>query len=142
MNYISFDSFRTCLNDLSSNQFHFAQKTGLSYFAKLVSCFLSAPILLQLHWRQDVLLYHTFCWRNINLFWIVRMFSKIILVYVALFVASSQSSSIPMFGWILSDAIWGIVELALEVKLVELEVRWKKRGFDYIPLKCLKHYIW
>ena len=49
------------------------------------------------------------------------MFSKIILVYVGLFVASSQPSNIPMFGWILSDAIWGIVELALEVKLVELE---------------------
>ena len=40
----------------------------------------------------------------------VRMFSKIILLYVALFVTTSQSSSVPMLGWILSDAFWGIVE--------------------------------
>ena len=45
------------------------------------------------------------------------MSSKIILVYVALFLASSQSSSVPMLGWILSDAIWGIVEYGPEFSL-------------------------
>ena len=45
------------------------------------------------------------------------MSSKFILVYVALFVASSQSSSIPLLGWIVSDAIWGIVEYGPELSL-------------------------
>ena len=49
----------------------------------------------------------------------VIMFSKIILVYVGLFVASSQSLNIPMFGWILSDAIWGIVEYGSEFSLYQ-----------------------
>ena len=38
------------------------------------------------------------------------MSSKMILVYLVLFVASSQALNIPMLGWILSDAVWGIVE--------------------------------
>ena len=45
------------------------------------------------------------------------MSSKIILVYMALFLASSQSSSVPMLGWILSDAFWGIVEYGPDFSL-------------------------
>ena len=60
------------------------------------------------------------------------MFSKIILVYVGLFVASSQSSNIPMFGWILSDAIWGIVEYGPEFPLTLKNVLYQK-PFDNRP---------
>ena len=49
------------------------------------------------------------------------MSSKIILVYMALFVASSQSSNIPMLGWILSDAVWAIVECGTEFSLVPVD---------------------
>ena len=49
-------------------RFIFTKKTGFSYFAKLVSCLISATISFQLNWRKDVLLYQIFCLRNINLF--------------------------------------------------------------------------
>ena len=60
------------------------------------------------------------------------MSSKFILVYVALFVASSQSSSIPLLGWIVSDAIWGIVEYGPEFSLA-LENFLYRKPFDNSP---------
>ena len=60
------------------------------------------------------------------------MFSKIILVYVGLFVASIQSSNIPMFGWMLSDAIWGIVEYGPEFSLTLKNFLYQK-PFDNSP---------
>ena len=65
-------------------------------------------------------------------FCIVTMSSKIILVYVALFVASSQSSNIPMLGWILYDAIWGIVEYGPEFPLA-LKSFWYREPFANPP---------
>ena len=47
----------------------------------------------------------------------VRMFSQMSLLYVALFVATSKSSSAPMLEWILSDALWGIVEYGPDFSL-------------------------
>ena len=62
----------------------------------------------------------------------VRMFSKIILLYVALFVTTSQSSSVPMLGWILSDAFWGIVENGPGFSL-ELQNFLYQKPFDNSP---------
>ena len=62
----------------------------------------------------------------------VRMFSKIILLYVALFVTTSQSSSVPMLGWILSDAFWGIVEYEPDLSLALKNFLYQK-PFDNSP---------
>ena len=62
----------------------------------------------------------------------VRMFSKIILLYVALFVTTSQSSSVPMLGWILSDAFWGIVEYGPDFSLGLKNLVYQK-PFDNSP---------
>ena len=62
----------------------------------------------------------------------VRMFSKIILLYVALFVTTSQSSSVPMLGWILSDAFWGIVEYGPDFSLALKNFLYQK-PFDNSP---------
>ena len=62
----------------------------------------------------------------------VRMFSKIILLYVVLFVATSQSSSVPMLGWILSDAFWGIVEYGPDFSLALKNFLYQK-PFNYSP---------
>ena len=60
------------------------------------------------------------------------MSSKIILVYMALFLASSQSSSVPMLGWILSDAFWGIVEYGPDF-LLALKNFLCQKPFDNSP---------
>ena len=62
----------------------------------------------------------------------VRMFSKIILLYVALFVTTSQSSSVPMLGWILSDAFWGIAEYGPDFSLALKNFLYQK-PFDNSP---------
>ena len=60
------------------------------------------------------------------------MSSKIILVYMALFVASSQSSNIPMLGWTLSEAVWGILEYGPEFSLALKNFLYRK-PFDSPP---------
>ena len=59
------------------------------------------------------------------------MSSKIILVYVVLFVASSQSTNIPMLGWTLSDAVWGIVEYLFTPQLSGLPISTDEEYVNY-----------